>query len=354
MKYIASILSVCLLLIACNDLKEKQNKISPKTVKKTDSLADAFTVVFASCNDQNMSQPLWEPIIKNKPDVFVWGGDNIYTDTNDTIKMKRDYARLLTNPGYNSLTHQTQIIGTWDDHDYGKNDGGEEWEIKKEAQKIFLDFLNVPKDSPRRLQEGVYTSHVFKTPKGKVKIILLDTRYFRTALKKSNIQGRRYEPWDKNHKGTILGEKQWEWLKKELQDTTTTFTVINSSIQVLSNKHGWERWGTFPNELDKFKKTIKNAKSKNIFIVSGDRHLAEISSEKIEGLPYALIDFTTSGLTKTYPDNPDDENPFRVGKQIKKLNFGVARFNFDKQEVVLEIRGKNDSLYERYKLEFKK
>ncbi len=354
MKYLASILSICFLLIACNNVKEKLKKEQPNRVQKTDSLDHSFTVVFASCNDQNMPQPLWEPIINNHPDVFVWGGDNIYTDTNDTIKMKRDYALLLTNPGYNSLAHQTQIIGTWDDHDYGKNDGGEEWEIKKEAQKIFLDFLNVPKDSPRRKQEGVYTSHVFATPKGKVKIILLDTRYFRTALKKSNIRGRRYEPWDKNHQGTILGEKQWQWLTKELQDTTATFTVINSSIQALSSKHGWERWATFPSELNKLKETIKNAASKNIFIVSGDRHLAEISSEKIEGLPYELVDFTTSGLTKTYPEDPADENPFRVGKQIKELNFGVARFNFEKQIVLLEIRGKDDTLYEHYILDFNK
>ncbi len=339
---------------ACNDKPKKIETKFSSIVKQKETNQSDFIAVFASCNDQKMEQPLWKPILETRPDVFVWGGDNIYADTKDTAKMKRDYALLLANPGYKKLTKQTKIIGTWDDHDYGINDGGKEWEIKADAQKFFLDFLKVPKESPRRNQEGVYTAEVFETPKGKIKIILLDTRYFRTGLKKSNVRGRRYEPWGKNHKGTILGEKQWEWLNKELQDTTTTFTVINSSIQVLSSEHGWERWATFPNELEKLKQTIKNAKSKNIFIISGDRHLAEFSVDKVEGLPYELVDFTTSGLTKTFPDNPDELNALRKGKQVKQLNFGVVYFNFEKQQVKMEIRGINNTLYETYTLDFKK
>ena len=92
-------------------------------------------------------------------------------------------------------------MGTWDDHDYGKNDAGVEWVIKEESQEIFLDFLGVSGDSPRREQEGVYHSF-FTGPSGKrMQVILLDTRYFRSPLaevpRKERVRGKgKYRPDD--------------------------------------------------------------------------------------------------------------------------------------------------------------
>jgi hypothetical protein len=41
------------------------------------------------------------------------------------------------------------VIGTWDDHDFGLNDAGKELEGKQTSQKLMLDFLDEPLDSPR-------------------------------------------------------------------------------------------------------------------------------------------------------------------------------------------------------------
>ena len=38
----------------------------------------------------------------------------------------------------------TQIIGVWDDHDYGVNDGGGDYEFKNYTRDWFLDFLEEP------------------------------------------------------------------------------------------------------------------------------------------------------------------------------------------------------------------
>lgn len=43
----------------------------------------------------------------------------------------------------------SQVIGTWDDHDYGLNDAGKEFGGKITNQKLLLDFLDEPQDSPR-------------------------------------------------------------------------------------------------------------------------------------------------------------------------------------------------------------
>ena len=48
----------------------------------------------------------------------------------------------------------TAVIGTWDDHDYGINNGGGEFRLKDETRDIFLDFIGEPSDSVRRLDRG--------------------------------------------------------------------------------------------------------------------------------------------------------------------------------------------------------
>lgn len=37
-------------------------------------------IAFGSCSKADMKQPLWEPISSLQPQVFIWGGDNVYAD----------------------------------------------------------------------------------------------------------------------------------------------------------------------------------------------------------------------------------------------------------------------------------
>ncbi len=311
-----------------------------------------FTLVFASCNDQNREQPLWKPIADNKPDLFIWGGDNIYADTDDMSKMQSEYNKVHANPEYAKLLDLVPVLGTWDDHDYGENDAGKEWAKKEEAKQLFWDFLKFPKDDPLREQEGVYYSRKHGNSSGTVKFILLDTRTFRDSLLKSEIEGRRFDPWGIDKEGTVLGDKQWQWLEAELNDTSADFNVIVSSIQFLAYEHGWEKWGNFPSEVEKMKRILKDASAKNILFVSGDRHMAEFSVAQIDGLSYKLVDFTTSGLTHTYPDSPDTPNKYRVGKPIKDINFGLLRFDFQNKKVMMEVRGRDNLLLDKFEQQY--
>lgn len=38
----------------------------------------------------------------------------------------------------------TKVIGVWDDHDYGINDGGKDFFLKNITRDIFLDFIKEP------------------------------------------------------------------------------------------------------------------------------------------------------------------------------------------------------------------
>lgn len=338
-----------LIVISCGQPLEGPTEDSIEIIS---SAAYDYTVVFASCNDQDRDQPLWDPILKNAPDLFIWGGDNIYADTDDMNKMQSDYNKVWAQPGYVSLSENTIITGTWDDHDYGKNDAGADWKKKAAAKELLLEFLKVPEDDVRRTREGVYTAENYTTNAGSIKVILLDTRTFRDSLKKSDDPNRRYDAWAEGEGGTILGETQWKWLEEELEDDTANFTIIVSSNQLLSDRHGWEKWANHPSEVIKMKELIANANARNIIILSGDRHMGEISIETLPGMNYPLVDFTSSGLTHTWIDSATESNPYRVSNVIKKLNFGVLQFDFEENRVRFELRGRENFLFDMHEQDY--
>ena len=75
----------------------------------------------------------------------------------------------------------------------------------------------------------------------------------------------------------MLGETQWNWLKNELKTSRANYNIIVSSIQFLSAEHGFESWGTMPNEVKKMENLLKETNAKNTIILSGDRHISEFS-----------------------------------------------------------------------------
>ncbi|MBL4905583.1 MAG: alkaline phosphatase family protein, partial [Flavobacteriaceae bacterium] len=141
-----------------------------------------FVISFGSCNKQYKQNLLWKEISKNNPDVWVWGGDVVYADTDNMPKLQKIYNQQSGQKEYQDFIQSVTVLGTWDDHDYGANDGGKDFYKKKESQQLFLDFIGVSKNDSRRNRAGVYHSQLFKTDKGSVKIIVLDTRYFRSGL----------------------------------------------------------------------------------------------------------------------------------------------------------------------------
>ena len=324
--------TILFLIISCNTIK----KVVPEG--KND-----FTIAFGSCNRQNTENILWEEIIKNKPNLWIWGGDNIYADTHNMNKLKNDYATLKNQKGYLSLINNIPVMATWDDHDYGKNISGIESPTKKEVQRIFLDFLNVDITSQRRKREGIYHSKNFKTKEGSIKVIILDTRYFRTALTKSTKNSKRFMP-NVFGNGTILGATQWKWLKSELENSAADFNIIVSSIQVLAAEHGFETWGNFPHEVEKLKKLIVKSNAKGVLLLSGDRHISEFSKTTVENLSFPLIDFTSSGLTHAYRGFTNEKNKYRVKDVVYNISFGILKFDFKTHKVTMQMRGKNNKL----------
>jgi alkaline phosphatase D len=156
-------------------------------------------------------------------------------------------------------------------------------------------------------------------------------------LRKDPNGQKRYIP-NEYGQGTVLGEAQWAWLERELAESDADFNVLVSSIQLLSGQHGFETWGNFPHEADRLIRTIGTSGAKGVFVLSGDRHISEFSRREPGSFPYALVDFTSSGLTHAYRSFKGEPNPYRVGEVVSVESFGVVLLDFQKNEARFQIR----------------
>ena len=324
--------------IACSN----NDKVSNETKQKeTEINTEDVLFAFGSCSNQAFEETMWDEVNSYKPEVWIWGGDAVYSDTEDPAYMKKQYRNQKSKPGYHTLLKQTKVIGTWDDHDFGANDAGTEYPMKYESKKMFLDFLDVAEDDVRRKRDGVYASYNYDYDKGSIKVILLDARFFRTPLTPDPTGKKRYID-NGDSDGTILGENQWQWLENELNNSKADFNILVTGIQVLSNLHGFEAWGNMPHERDRLLNLISSSKAKGAFILSGDRHVCEISKIKLDNMDYPIYDITSSGLTHSYTNVGEEENPYRVSDLVGKKNFALLYFDFNTHTLKVDIRGKEN------------
>jgi len=295
----------------------------------TSASENNLTIALGSCAEQNKTQSVWNAISKKNPDLFIFMGDNVYIDSSNPEDMSTAYSMLSNNANFSKFRKSTPVIGTWDDHDYGITDGGKNFIGKVDAKKAFIEFFDYPElKQVDGVDRGIYHTKELSINGKRVQIILLDTRWFRDDIQKSFLNRKQreklnigpYQPvWDKNK--TMLGEKQWSWLKSELRKPYD-FRVIVSSIQVLPEYTGWESWANLPYERTRLLDLVHDFTDNTMF-VSGDVHRAEMS--KLEYKDKTFIEITSSGLaSRIYPAAA---NKHRVDDAIIKENFATLKFS---------------------------
>jgi alkaline phosphatase D len=312
-------------------------------------------IAFGSCASQERPQPIWGAVLAARPQLMLLLGDNIYADTRDMGVMRQKYARLAAMPGFQALRRSCPILATWDDHDLGANDAGSDYPMRDESQRIFLDFFGDPPDSPRRKRPGVYDARVFGPEGKRVQVILLDTRYFRTSPLRRNpraltMQGP-YAP-NPDPDATLLGEDQWRWLAEQFR-VPAEVRLVASSIQVVSEEHGWEKWMNFPHERDRLLRLIRESGAQGVIVLSGDRHFAELSAMDA-GVGYLIHDLTSSGLNQAFKAwRPLEPNRHRLAIMVTGDNFGVIAIDWDRPDpqLRLEVRDVEGDVRIRQKLD---
>ncbi|MEZ6137476.1 MAG: alkaline phosphatase D family protein [Pirellulaceae bacterium] len=266
-------------------------------------------IAFGSCINQELDLPIFTTILADHPDLMLFLGDNIYADTDDLQVLRAKYAKLGSKREFQQLMRSTRVMATWDDHDYGRNDGGADFGFRTVSQAEFMKFWNEPVDSPRRFSPGVYEAKTFGPSGQRLQVIMLDTRYFRSPLKVGGKRvGGAYIPDDDPTK-TLLGETQWTWLEQQL-DEPAEVRLLVSSIQCIPSDAGQETWANLPHERERLLKLIESTRANSIVLLSGDRHWSEISKlERTGQMP--LLEMTSSSFNQIHERGTPTENRFR-------------------------------------------
>lgn len=289
-------------------------------------------IAFGSCANPNQGGKIWRNILYEHPQHLILLGDVMYADyeafgkvdANSPGKIHREYAILAADKHLQRLLGTVPVwSATYDDHDYGVNNGDKTFiyrDVGLEAFRKFArtSFSDVQYDQFAK-QNGVYSAKLVNAKIGTganavdftYKVILLDSR--------SN----------KDRKGTVngdfLGEEQWAWLSEQFLDPTPDLILLSSSIQVLSDdKFVEESWNEFPEARERLLKLVTAASTlTNVVLLSGDIHRAEVSRATCSlhsttdsttvtantalNATAALWELTSSGLTHTLRQVVDDK-----------------------------------------------
>ncbi len=273
--------------------------------------AETFKILFGSCLNQNKPVTVMDTIYAQNPDMFIFLGDNVYGDSEDAdlSALKKAYSKAGDLLQRGRLGEVTAI---WDDHDYGRNDGGGDYPHKAAAEDLFLDFWQVSADDDRRQRPGIYFAQEKQLGDTRLQIIYLDTRYFRSPLAVSSQKFKNiYTQYVANTDAaaTLLGADQWAWLERELAKSAD-IRIIASSIQILATAHKWEKWANFPSEREKLLSMIEARNGGKMILLSGDRHFSAFY--ELDG----VLELTSSSLNNSWK-GANEADPL-----LSSANFG--------------------------------
>lgn len=302
-------------------------------------------IAFGSCLKQWEPQPIWRVVAATEPDLFLLLGDNIYADydgsktyTPTRKSLQSDWKRLLANPDFSAVRARVPFLATWDNHDYGKHDGGAAFSLKDVSKALFLDTFGEPPDGARRTRAGIYDARIFGPEGRRVQVILLDNRWFRSPLipdqrteverRAQGIVGSMGHTPNRNPDATLLGEPQWRWLATQLE-YDADLRLIVSGTQIIPDQKGMQEWGNFPLERERLFNLIQSSGAGNVLLLSGNVHYAELS--RIRLVRGTLYEFTSSGMTHVSPRYAKVPNPYRVGAPFVDHNFGLIEIDWNAQ-----------------------
>lgn len=262
---------------------------------------------------KDIQKKQWELVAAQSPDLLFLIGDNVYVDSAGAPSSEKDIWRRyqetrLTLDLYKQKT-LTPVFATWDDHDFGINNGDSSFPFKEQSKTIFHAFFPVA-DTPS-IQKGPGVASYFEHKKNHY--LFLDNRTFRTK--------KHQTPGDSH-----FGKEQEEWLLKIISKKKGVFWLI-SGDQFFGGYHNFESYqGDHPDLFKQFLKKLEQ-KKKIVLFVSGDRHIAELIKVPKKHLGYTTYELTSSGLhAKMFPGSlQNTPNSDAVFNKDGELNYLILK-----------------------------
>ncbi len=295
------------------------------------------SVAFVSCVDIEPNG-IWKEMEKLQVDTVCLMGDTPYIDSSNLRTVRDRHRKFLQMPDLVSLGSHTPIIGTWDDHDFGRNNGNGRnmMEGKGDTRRGFVEYR-------AHSQFGNGTEGVYhKVDLGMMEIFLLDPRYFSQT---------EPSPADKTQP-TCFGHEQWKWLLKNLSDSKAPFKVLatGSIWQDKKNPESDDMF-TYWYERDALLDFIKANKIGGVVLLGGDIHVARhlIHPQRVG---YDLHDFVISPghqrvITSLDVYHPSLEWSLVEGWQFLKLTADSTRGD---PKLIAEFRQPDEKINRKVEL----
>ena len=315
-------------------LMKNKKVYDSRNFQTLDFQKDTFSAAVTSCMNDIFPYSLamtkmHDSLYRQKPDVVFLIGDNTYADSSIKIffvkLMKGSVGKALrpANPetlvkrhiqtrNRMSLYRRSQLIpilGSWDDHDYGVNNGGSDYPHKQVSKKVFRQFFPLS----NILEQGPGTAFAFTGWENT--FIFTDNRTFRKLKSPDNEQGH-------------YGKLQEDWILKQVRKSPHPIWLISGG-QFFGGYHRFESFeGHFPKNFKLFLKKLKanSSKQKAVTFFSGDRHLIEVMQIPASVLGYTAWEITSSPFhSNLRPKKVPDKNDKRVFLMNDKNGFVLLR-----------------------------
>lgn len=243
-------------------------------------------IAVIGCHNQHAPAPALTFMADSiAPDFCLWVGDNVYADTEtDPQHIENQLNVLIGKPGFQELKQHSKFYVTWDDHDYGLNDAGKEYLYKEESKQIHRKFWELEEEIPAD-QDGVYYAHIEELPNGKiVQFIMIDCRSNRDNPRK--------------RKADALGEAQWQWLEKQLQQEADLRFFVSGYQVLLRRVNRWEAWVKVGQSRKRLFELVEKTGAQNLLFVTGDQHYVEVLKSP-RNVKYKSFEIMAAGINKT-------------------------------------------------------
>ncbi|MEL7479959.1 MAG: alkaline phosphatase D family protein [Pseudomonadota bacterium] len=304
-------------------------------------------ILIGSCNDEEAESPVLAQIAKEDADLFLMIGDNVYGDRDGRAYMNNDpdltelraaFTELGESDEFQAVRARHPMMVAWDDHDYGANDSGRDFPFRRFAERVHEAFWGLDGEDVGNW-DGTYYARTFGPDGQRVQIIMLDTRFFRSPLQRTDAWGEpgkeRYVPAESDHQD-MLGSQQWTWLSNQLRKPADLRLIV-SSIQVLPTVHGYEAWSQLPAERQRLFDLINESEAKGVVFVSGDRHSSYLYKDDAV-LEQPAYEITSSSLNLSFADETSELDTRQLGAGFAPVNYGEIAIDWDAGRVSLALK----------------
>ena len=252
-------------------------------------------------------------------------GDNHYADSTVPEVQRAAYYDHRSVSGFRDLAARTAVYGIWDDHDYGPNDSDRTAEGRQTSFETFQSmWANPSYGEPGN--PGTYYQFSY----GDIDFFMLDDRYYRSPNGAVDDGSK-----------TMLGERQWQWLKEGLQQSKAKLKFIASGSE-------WQKYGhrdsltSFKREQLAFFDWIDEKNIEGVILLSGDRHFTggyQINQRVIEitSGPLGSNNFPTPNLPEMFLNHG-------TGKLFCVFDIDTRT---DMPKVVLEVHRAGEGMIDR-------